>query len=335
MEVNKIHCSNKEHENIEVNLFCQECQIYMCNNCEKIHSTLFKFHHTLNINKDPKDIFTGFCKLNNHKNKLEYYCKDHSILCCGLCIARIKGKGNGDHGDCNICLIEDIKEEKKKKFSDNITQLKDLSKSLEESINKLKKIYDNINNMKEELKTKISKVFTKIRDTINQREDKLLLEVDTMFDNNFFKEEIIKQREKLPSKIKLYFEKEKINDNDWNDESKLNSLINDCINIENHIKDINNINENIKKFEVIETKIEFGPENDKVNNFLSIIKNFGHIFIPKKIQFPKKEQMRKFVPNIEQMPELIVVEPQMLEVEDEEVEYNKEPQWNEEVEYNK
>ena len=146
----------------------------------------------------------------------------------------------------------------------------------------------------------------------------------SMIDNNFFKEEIIKQREKLPSKIKLYFEKEKINDNDWNDESKLNSLINDCINIENHIKDINNINENIKKFEVIETEIEFGPENDKVNNFLSIIKNFGHIFIPKKIQFRVVRRVPEFEPNIEQMPELIKVEPQMIEVKDVEVEY-KEP----------
>ena len=79
-------------------------------------------------------------------------------------------------------------------------------------------------------------------------------------------------------------EKEKIIDNEWKDENKLNSLINDCINIENHIKDINIIKENIKKFEIIETKIEFGPEENKVNNFLSIIKNFGHIFNIEKVK---------------------------------------------------
>ena len=143
----KIFCISKDHENIEANLSCLECQIYMCNNCEKIHSTLFQSHKVYKLNQDFKDIFTGFCKFNNHKNKLEYFCKDHSMLCCGLCITQIKGKGNGEHGNCNICLLEDIKDEKQNKFSENIEQLKDLSKTLEESINKLKQIYENINNI--------------------------------------------------------------------------------------------------------------------------------------------------------------------------------------------
>ena len=61
--------------------------------------------------KNNKDIFINFCQEQNHSNKLEYYCKNHNILCCASCITKIKGLGNGQHKDCDICFIEDIKDE--------------------------------------------------------------------------------------------------------------------------------------------------------------------------------------------------------------------------------
>ena len=96
---------------------------------------------------------------------------------------------------------------------------------------------------KEKLKLNIQKVFTKIRNELNNREDKLLNEVDKQYENLFPKEEIIKEYEKLPNKIKLSLEKSKnINKN----ENKLYSFINECIKIENIISDINNIDKDVK-----------------------------------------------------------------------------------------
>ena len=110
-------CSSKEHKNIDCISFCQECKIYMCNKCINFHSILFENHHSYNLDEYLKeDIFTGYCKEDNHLEKLEYYCKDHNILCCASCICKIKGKGKGEHNCCNIFFIEDIKNEKKKKF---------------------------------------------------------------------------------------------------------------------------------------------------------------------------------------------------------------------------
>ena len=55
----------------------------------------------------------------------------------------------------------------------------------------------------------------------------------------FCNEDIIKDNEKLPNKIKLS-EKGKIINEKWNeDNNQINSLINDYINIENNIKEIN------------------------------------------------------------------------------------------------
>ena len=138
MEDNKKKCSTKKHENIDAIIFCQECQIYMCNKCQNLHSELFQNHHQTKIDKNIQDTFTGFCKVENHRSKLEYFCKDHCELCCGLCISKIKGKGNGQHIDCDVCFIEDIKDEKKNKLHDNIIYLENLSKTIDESINQLK-----------------------------------------------------------------------------------------------------------------------------------------------------------------------------------------------------
>ncbi len=57
-------------------------------------------------------------------------------------------------------------------------------------------------------------------------------------------------------------------------------LINDCINIENNIKDLKIINENFKKCnnENID-KIKFIPEEEsKINEFMETIKSFGNIY---------------------------------------------------------
>ena len=107
-------CSHKNHEeSIAVN-YCPECKIYMCNKCIKIHSQLFQDHHNFKLDEDTKEIFTGFCKEKSHFDILKFYCKSHNKLCCTACIAKIKGKEYGQHTDCDICIIEDIKDKKKK-----------------------------------------------------------------------------------------------------------------------------------------------------------------------------------------------------------------------------
>ena len=276
---NKIEkCSYKEHKEINAISYCKECKIYMCNKCITHHNLLFDNHNQFNLGKDMKEIYLDICKIENHTNKLEYFCKTHNQLCCVACVTKIEGHGNGQHKDCDICFIEDIKEEKKNKLKENIKNLEDLSNNLENSIKELNIIFEKIKKNKEDLKIKIQKLFTKIRNTLNDREDELLLEVDKIFDNIYCNEDIIKESEKLPNKIKLSLEKGKIIEKEWND-NKLNLLINDCINIENNIKAINLINDIIKKCNKDNyIKIEFQPKEEENLNFIQQIKTFGNIF---------------------------------------------------------
>ena len=269
-------CSMINHKEIDCISYCQECKIYMCNKCEKYHQELFINHHKYKLDKDTLEIFTGLCNEQNHLDELIFFCKTHNKLCCSKCITKIKTKDKGQHTDCKVCLIEDIEKDKKNELNNNIKILEDLSINLDKSIDKLKEIYKNINKNKEELKINVQQIFTKLRNELNDREDKLLLDIEKKYEESFFKEDIIKQSEKLPNKIKIYLENGKLIDQQWNNK-KLNLLINDCLNIENNIKEIKFIHENINKYNKLKTNIKFFPSNNGVNELLQIINKFGKI----------------------------------------------------------
>ena len=277
MEANIKKCSSKEHENVNAIQYCYNCKIYLCKKCETYHSYLFQ-NHTLNkLDKDIIDSFSGYCTKNNHNEILEFFCKTHNELCCVSCLCSLKGKGKGEHSSCDVHYLEDIKELKKNKLKDNIIILEKLSIEMHESINKIKNAFNKINERKDNIKKKFMDIFTKLRNALNQREDEILTNIDNDFKKYFFDEELVKKAEKLPNKVKLSLEKGKLIDKEWNDDNKLNFIINDCINIENNIKDIILMNENIDKFKNSDKNIHIDDEDknydDEVNFLLDIMKN--------------------------------------------------------------
>ena len=134
----------------------------------------------------------------------------------------------GIHKDCEACDMENIKEEKMNKLKENIKILENLYNGLQESIDKFKIIYEKFNENKEKLKIQIQKIFTKIRNELNKREEEILLDLDKKIENLFCKENYIKDIEKLPNKIKELIEKGNLLDKiDINKELSL--YIHECI----------------------------------------------------------------------------------------------------------
>ena len=276
MEKISFKCSFTEHNEIDAIKYCEECKIYLCNKCDKFHSGLFLNHHSYSLDKEPKDIFTGLCKIENHQKQLEYFCKEHNELCCACCITKIKSKGNGQHTDCNICNIEDIYEEKKNNLENNIKSLEGLSEVFLSSLKDLNENFEKISQKKEEIKLNIQRVFTKIRNELSNREDELLLEVDNQFKKYYFSEELelLKDKDKLPNKVKVYLEKGKSAKDNWNSEKNKLTLINDCINIEKIIKNMNEIKQGMNKYKSNQKTINFLYSE---NEMIEIIKKFGSI----------------------------------------------------------
>lgn len=281
----KYQCSSKDHSDFPAMSFCQKCEIYMCSNCDSIHSNLCPNHQKYDLTTTPynssQEIFTGFCpKENHHQIKLDYYCKSHNQLCCAACIAKIKDKENGQHNDCDVCSLEEIKEEKKEELNKNIIYLENLSKKFGEKFQGLKDIYDDVYKEKEELKLYIQKIFKEIKNNINIREKQLLLEIENQFNDVFCNEDIVKESENLPDKIKNCLNKGIDVNKKWNMKNiELNLLINECLDIEKIINEINIINNNIKKLDInYNTRIRFKPENEEIKIFNENIKNFGEIY---------------------------------------------------------
>ena len=276
---NQKKCSNKKHSEINALNYCTECKLYLCNKCSNNHSDLHDNHLTYNLDENTEEIFKDICNEPSHKNKLEFYCKNHNKLCCAACLSKIKGEGNGQHYNCNVCIIKEINDEKKNKLKENIKILKDFSEKIDNLLNELKALFQKIYQSKEALKMKISGVFSKLRNAINEREGELLLQLDKIYENTFFMEELIKNGEKLPNQIKIYKEKgnKLIKESDDNN-NKLNDIINDCINIENIIKNIIEINESIDKCKSKKIDIHFYPEEEiQITELLEKIKKFGEI----------------------------------------------------------
>ena len=192
METQMNKCSTKKHSDIDAIIYCSECKKYFCNKCKNNHSEMFEEHKITNL-KSSNDIFIDTCKEKNHNYKLEFYCKVHNTLYCISCVSKVKEEGYGQHADCGVCPIKNIKDEKRNKLKENINNLEKFSIQIEKSINELKEIYEEINKNKEELKIKIQTIFTKLRNVLNEKEDKLLLDIDNEYDNIYFKEDIIKE----------------------------------------------------------------------------------------------------------------------------------------------
>ena len=294
-------CSSKGHNKNNANFYCPNCNIYICKNCEISHANLFQNHNLLELNNNIKDIFTGICEKENHNEKLEYFCKTHNELCCVSCLCVIKGKGKGQHSSCEVCYLEDIKEDKKNSLINNIKLLEELSNKLDESINNLKNYFQKIDERKENLKQKFMNIFTKLRNALNEREDEILKDIDNEFNKNFIKEDFMKTAEKLPKSVKKSLENGKIINNEWENENKLNFIIYNCINIENNIKNINLVNDNIEKFQNVENinvHIWYEDNNfdDEINHLLEIIKYIA-----------KNDKLNAFIKEKEIQEELLML----------------------------
>ena len=149
----------------------------------------------------------------------------------------------------------------------------------------------------------IQNIFNQIKIALHERKEKLLLEVENQYKEIFDNEDILEESEKLSNKIKSLLEEGKIFDKDWNDNDKINSIINSCINIEDNIKNIEVTNESIKNRKIDkDLKIEFLFEKENFDGFIEDIKSFGTIYNPYK-KYNNKEEERK---NIIIKPKYII-----------------------------
>ena len=280
MENNNKKCSLDIHSDKLAVIYCKYCSIYMCKKCERNHSELFNNHNLISLEKNSNVFLENICKEKNHSIQLKYFCTTHKVYCCALCISKIKTDNDGKHADCEIYEINEIKNKKENEFKNKINNLEKNSKILTNILHEMKSIYDKINDKKEKVKLKIQKIFTEIRNALNNREDELYEEIDKRFDEIYFKEDIFNQNKEFDYKIKSYLEKNKnINLSTFDIISFINEidkLTDTCQHIENKKKELSILSNKCKNYDII---MEFKPMSEGIGNLLKKIRNFGNIYI--------------------------------------------------------
>ena len=91
--------------------------------------------------------------------------------------------------------------------------IENLSKTIEQSINKLKNIFKIINENKEKVKIEIQNIFTILRNEINKRENEILIEFDAKL-MNFFQRKINSKKWKITKKTSESLQIGKFEEND-------------------------------------------------------------------------------------------------------------------------
>ena len=74
-------CSAKTHKEVDAILFCEKCQIFMCNKCLNHHKELFENHQLFTLDKNNNELFINFCRIDGHEKKFEYFCKTDNEFC--------------------------------------------------------------------------------------------------------------------------------------------------------------------------------------------------------------------------------------------------------------
>ena len=120
----------------------------------------------------------------------------HNKLCCTACLSKVEDEDYGQHKNCRFCSVEKIKEDKEKKLDENIKFLEDFSNNIDLIITELKINKLKLEENKENLKSKVLIIFTRLRNAINQREDEILNEIEEK-SKSFLQDELLKKSEQI------------------------------------------------------------------------------------------------------------------------------------------
>ncbi|KAL3890453.1 hypothetical protein ACJMK2_002735 [Sinanodonta woodiana] len=160
--------------------FCVVCEEAMCDDCAKFHSKqkMSKAHSILTMAEllsNPQNLMKlaeGFTCLDHEDEKLNFYCNDHKIACCGICYF-------DRHNTC--FKVRKLKEDlpsllRETKTSEIIEELKKLQTHLKTFINVKESNIRDLESQVNGLTDQIREVRTKINTALDELEMKVKME---------------------------------------------------------------------------------------------------------------------------------------------------------------
>ncbi|KAL3884081.1 hypothetical protein ACJMK2_030303 [Sinanodonta woodiana] len=191
-------CNSCRYENMSEPAvhFCFECKEALCETCLKFHRKLSdtKEHKTININEISNNLENLF-KLGNgfgcpkHVSKeIEYFCRNHDILCCATCLFN-------QHRDCK--LVHDLHNNTENLLRDINTneilrKLKVIEDSLKQFLTQKKADMSDLSVKVNELEAQIQQIRRNINEKLDEMEKAVKME-----GNRLYKEGLIQHQDEI------------------------------------------------------------------------------------------------------------------------------------------
>ena len=162
--------------------------------------------------------------------------------------------------------------------------IEEISNNINGKISKLNNLNEKFNKNKEEIKNKIINIMTNLIEKIKERQNELLLNLDSIFECVCPSEKELKDFGELPNKINEILSKNNEIDKKYYDPNTLIFYFNDCINIENNVNFFKERINSIDKYDKIsKIKYFFSQKKKILINYIKILNHLvKFIFLKKK-----------------------------------------------------
>ncbi|XP_060602578.1 uncharacterized protein LOC132755700 [Ruditapes philippinarum] len=174
--------------------FCQDCQEHLCETCYKHHRRARPLRNHVLIDKEsmPKtraiastksDDTADLCE--KHLDKpLEFYCRDHKLVACYVCVTL-------EHKQCNVDYIPDVSGNISDEMTDILEQMESLITKCKWNVEYVSKAAQNLDQSHSKVVEDI-KVFRKeINECLDRMETQILKEADTIVKGAKSKQETV------------------------------------------------------------------------------------------------------------------------------------------------
>ena len=269
----RITCSNSGHSSTPAKVYCLVCSLFFCEECETHHTFMFPSHASSVCTdlESFREVQGGKCGC-HPDYMLDYLCRTHDVLCCAKC----KLNQDGLHTKCNVVPID-------KDTCSGGTKISGLlqDRIYEIKIDKLERLKKKQNLLEERVTNTreiISNTFKEIRGILNERERKMLAELDRAFES-WNNSDLIVQIEEFSEAEKALENLIKIPKNKTMSEVEIRNSTGYACDARRAIKELDKLEKKLDAALGLESVIKFERDEEALKR----LKNFGYV--------PQKEEI--------------------------------------------
>ncbi|KAK3608721.1 hypothetical protein CHS0354_007385, partial [Potamilus streckersoni] len=167
--------------------FCKDCKRFMCKICREHHNENQSQleHDVIDLNCENTSCLTNLSMIemcpSHRKKNIEFFCSDHSSLCCSTC-------GFLEHRKCErVITIEDFIKHfnVRAKSKDMEANLRNIKRHVTQMARKVKENAEGIKNEKSAMLEQIRSLRTEINFQVQKREDDLINSLEVNYKTEF------------------------------------------------------------------------------------------------------------------------------------------------------